>query len=266
MLTLAQVLNAIEARIITPGAGAAGQHLATDGAGGAFWNGSASQVIGEKLKIGGAEYIIRTGSAGADGYLTISDSRLFLGETPVTLDVGGKAVKEIWLGTQRIYTASRELVIFDKGYVQGIGWGENNFPRQGNSTYGHGSIARVSDGYLMVYISDAGSSNKHNGHVATLLPVTVPENAKNINVNVRNRGASISMRFGLISPNAAYADADSRGAVLSTAITVKDETYTTYSLALTDAVKGTQMHPVINGYGYANAPVRELWIDKVWFD
>lgn len=266
MLTLAQVLNAIEGRIINPGEGTAGQHLVTDGAGGAAWNGSASQVIGERLKIGGAEYIIRTGSAGADGYLTISDSRLFLGETPVTLDIGGKAVKEIWLGAQRIYTASRELVIFDKGYVHDIGWAVNKFPRQGNGSYGRGSLDKVSDGYMELYISDGSSTLTHNSHVTTQNPVEIPVNAKNISVSVRKNGANLNMKFGLISPNAAYADAESRGALLSTSIAVKTDTYTTYTLALTDTVKGAQMHPVINAYGQANAPTRELWIDKVWFD
>lgn len=65
-------LNArLSGKISEPGTeGSAGQALLTDGNGGRSW-GNVSAATASKVKVGSADYTLRTGTAGAAGYITL---------------------------------------------------------------------------------------------------------------------------------------------------------------------------------------------------
>lgn len=269
-MTIKQLVDMIGGKIDKPSGGAEGQHLITNGAGGRSWATGSSIVNAAKIVIDGREYAIRTGETGENGFLTIGTNTIWLDDRTVKLDLNGSEVTKMFLASTEIYSAATGFYsVYDSGDQDGISWRGNYLPRPIETRYGDYSLAyeNATPGYLLVYISNAGSTYTHNAHVMTNRAVSVPNKATKMHIRCRaENGNTIQVRFGLLPSNAANSYSTANGGVLSSALDISGTEWRDLELILPDTVKGTaNLYPIINGRGQANEH-RSVRIERVWFD
>lgn len=193
---------------------------------------------------------------------------LFIGTTiPSAIYLGTSPVKEVWVGTTKVWP-SEIWTLFDSGYVNDIAWAANSFTRPNYTSYGGASLGYVeSDGYFRMTISGAGSTYTHYAVISTTAAIRVPKTATTINCQAwRTATTGVSMYLSLVPSNASTCINTSNGGIVTSALTVGTTDKKTYSLTLTDAVKGTDnLYLCLTMRGVADN-AKMLFIDKVWFE
>lgn len=268
-MTLKELVDSINSRIIAPSGGTNGQ-LLTLGSSGPSWQSHSRTVNASALVIDGREYGVRTGTAGASGFLTISQNTIWLDGREVTLDLGGKEVTAIYQAGTEIYSADTGYYrVYYNGDQNGITWRGNYLPRPQYTQYGYYNLANenVSAGYLYVYIGAQGSDFTHNAHVISAKGIPVPARATTMHCYCRNENTNaINMQFGLLPTNAPNSYSTANGGVLSSAFSISGTTWQDCKLTLPASVKGTtNLRAIVNGRGVANVQ-RAMRIAWIWFD
>lgn len=167
-------------------------------------------------------------------------------------------------------TPTGDTVFFDGGFVDGIVWVGNIYPR-----VNYYSIARynmsyaTSDGYMLLYVeSSTGNVVSYNCHFATQGMVTVPSGAASIKVDANWKTNAMQMAVGLLPENAPDSVSVVNGGFMSGYFETTGNRQT-YTIPIPEALRGrTDLRLVINGRGNSgkNSERRNLQIHKVWFE
>lgn len=158
--------------------------------------------------------------------------------------------------------------LFDSGYVNDIAWEVDAFPRPNYTSMAGASLDYVeSDGYFRMRVGNNSSAYYHHAAISTATAVKVPKTATRINCQAwRSSTTGVYMYLSLIPSNASTCINTSNGGIASSALSISTTAKKTYSLTLTDAVKGTDnLYVCLTIRGQANSD-KTLYIDKVWFD
>ena len=257
-MTDKQLMTELGGKIPAPNSGDAPGKALTKTNGGTMWA-VRDRISTGDVWIDGKRYTVRTGTEGAEGYLTITPNQILLGVKPVKLDIDGRGVAGIFLGTTQVYSnTALAWVLYDGGLLPGIDWQKNRLPRPNYTAYGD---AVFNTDNMTVYIG-SGATATNNAHVITKAVTPVPSSAARLNVRVQSSGEG-TLNFGLLPSDAPTSYDSTKGGQL-TGNTSVGGTVVTKSLTLTGAVKGAEnLYTVINWRGGASS---RAVIDKVWFD
>lgn len=257
-MTDRQLMTELGGKIPAPASGDAPGKALTKTSRGTMWA-VRDRISTGDVWIDGKRYTVRTGTEGAEGYLTITPNQILLGVKPVKLTIGDKGVAGVFVGTTQVYSnTALAWVLYDAGIVPGIEWDINRLPRPQYTSYGS---AVLNADHMVVYVSSNATAT-HNAHVITKKVTPVPASASRLNVQVQSSGDG-RMTFGLLPANAPTSFKTDNGGLLSAALSVGG-TVVTKSLTLTSAVKGKDdLYTIINWQGDASSRVL---ITKVWFD
>lgn len=263
MISRQRLLQLADAKFdLVPG-GTEGQALSPDG-----WRDMQELSAVETVRFNGVDYKIRRGSEGADGFITIGANKIWLGDAECTIAFGEQEVKQIYLGTTLAYTARTSIELFNRGWVEGIMWQGNAFPRPQYTSMAFTSFDHVESGYMRAGVWNNSSSYTHYACLSTQSPVTVPAGANSMKIIV-SMSASTFMNFSFgVQPGDVklVTKADARGQLSDATRLASTTSERTYTLALADHVKGkTNLYPVINAWRTADAS-NELRVRRVWFE
>ena len=190
-----------------------------------------------------------------------------IGTTPPSaIYVGTSPLKELWVGTTKVWP-SDIWTLFDSGYVNDIAWEAGTFTRPNYTANGYAQLNYVeSNGYFRMYIYGAGSTYTHYAVISTATTIKVPRTATTINCQAwRESTSGAYLYLSLVPSDAPNCISTTNGGIVTSALTL-DTSKKTYSLTLTDAVKGTDnLYLCLTMRGVSNT-TKYCFIDKVWFE
>lgn len=164
-------------------------------------------------------------------------------------------------------TPTGDSVLFDSGYVDGIGWSANLLTRPNYTTYTTASLSAVeTDGIMKLSINSGSNQNlSYNCHVATTDKITIPANATKMIVRAkRAAGTQAILKFGLLGDDYVNSCTGTGGVMTGVIYTLAADT--DHELTLPAGFAGSSAYRAVINIQDAGGTTRGINISKVWFD
>lgn len=204
---------------------------------------------------------------------------IYLGANKLdALHLGATEIARVYLGTSLVYDNGGAPtpgagILFDNGWVDGIGWAGNMLTRPqytSIATYNFANVDSLGCMELIVNSEDNYSAVNHNCHVCTSDVITIPSGVTEMKITyICSDGVgnvTPYIKFGAVSASAATA-VDDTGGQLSAWLEADKQVLTTLTLALNSGIAGSSLRPIVNMRRSAQASnSARIRIYKVWFE
>ena len=184
--------------------------------------------------------------------------------------ISGKAYLTVYYTKGAIVDDTEQEYIYDyydNGFVNGIEWEANPFPRPNYTIRGESTLYQD---YMLLYIASTATTYNYNTHVATKTKVTIPKNATKLCVNAyrNSNGYTTDMRIGFLPEDAPNVYDLSKGGALSETFNVNTATPYTYEFTFPEEYQGKSDYKLVITIkkNSDTTYMRYCYITKVWFE